>query len=1098
MLSITGARTPRFIHTVRWLIAGVLTLALNQAGAHWTEQTELLDWAQRGRLYWCLHYSTHTRPLVDLFLDGGQTLVHGGAFDSAETAEYARQRGLRLMPYVCSRTTTTQEMAKHPQLKDAVLLKPDRSEVLAYNNPVRRYGSLFAPAWPEFVRERTRQIMDRPDVAAVFYDNVFMLDDHHTNAVAAWQTWATAHHVDPGDDMPALRESGPRAAAARAFNAETLVAYYAGLRAFNRQHDPPLLISPNLGSLPGYGPAIMEAGAVDLVFYETMSHPPFENNAYRYKLGLAASHGRPTGILAYLPPQIAAQRGVQTWHEGMHHFFWPASPIAEEFSLAAAEAAACGGVYIPAYNLFPASPITDLADPFHQRIHRAIKQSYTFLRAHEKVFSKARPGSNVGLFHSTTTQIQDRRAQNVEGLARALMAAGIPFEVVVAADLAGKGTSGLDTLIVQNVLYLDEPTAAGILRFVQRGGRVIVSDGCGSFDSLGRPASFESVKRLMEPLRLINRPLAEWKLENFKADRAWYRVAGREGRATLEFPGPAGRYVAQIKMLDENDGTSSFSFAVCGQTIFEGKLDYEDERSHWFITPPLDLAPGDLVTLTVRPHGGEMGRTESVVFSAAGSGLGAPLGKGRVFHSPVKLEERPAGELAGLLCPKLRVPQPQKVTVNVLNVPGEGLQTIHLVNYDFRYEVDQPGVFANDDGTAEARTVLSRPQAVVRKQLRIEHPEKLVEPVLQVHAFATTDCEAGLAVTINGRPAGHIRSGDAKHSGWTELPLDRSLLARENVIELRASGALDNNRWWQLSIDTNTLTGLSFVSADGGKTFKSDDLSQDLKTQTGEFMIRVVDRRLGAPRGDPANLALNPGLEDQRTPHSETKLSVVPCKQLEIVAGGRPKQCLALSPEAPAAWIAGKQRGDSTVYTVPQVGIYTMLALADSRARLEPLRKAHAAASSWTIPPVTTPLRQVMTGWQPYGKGFVADSAEPHGGELCVRCETKPAQPSAGLVQQFDLQQKEPRPICITAWSRAENVSGRRDGDYAIYVDATCADGTVMNGRCAPFATGTHGWEQATLRLSPKAPIRVLRLHLMFRRHAGRVWFDDVELKTEQ
>jgi hypothetical protein len=244
-----------------------------------------------------------------------------------------------------------------------------RCSWLAYGNPLRRYGCLFAPAWPERVREYTRRVMDRPDAAAVFYDNVYVNADHHPLAVAAWKKWAAAHGVEPGDDMPPLGDDGPRGAAARAFHAGTMVAYYAGLRAFNRQHEPPRLVCPNLGSLPGYGPAILEAGAVDLVFYETMSHPPFENNAYRYKLGLGASHGRPTGILAYLPERVAAERGARTWHEGMHHFFYLSSPVAEEFSLAAAEAAACGGTYIPCYGLFPSLPITDLSDPFDQRIH---------------------------------------------------------------------------------------------------------------------------------------------------------------------------------------------------------------------------------------------------------------------------------------------------------------------------------------------------------------------------------------------------------------------------------------------------------------------------------------------------------------------------------------------------------------------------------------------------------------------------------------------------------------------------------------------------------------------------------------------------------
>ncbi len=930
----------------RCLVALLWICLLGQAQAHWTEQPDLPEWAQRGKLYWCLHYSTHTRPLVDLFLDGGQTLVQGGAFDSPQTAEYARQRGLRYMSYVCSRTMTIQDMANHPQLKGAVLLKPDGSELLAYNNPVRRYGCLFAPAWPEFVRQCTGQVMDTPDTAAIFYDNVYVNEDHHPMAVASWKKWATDHSIEAGDGMPALREGGPRGAAGRAFNAEALIAYYAGLRAFNREHQPPLLISPNLGSLSGYGPAIMEAGAVDLVFYETMSHPPFENNAYRYKLGLAASHGRPTGVLAYLPEKIAAQRGIRTWHEGMHHFFYLSSPIAEEFSLAAAEAAACGGTYIPCYNLFPSLPITDLNDPFHQRIHRAIKQSYAFLHAHESLYAGTRPGANVGIFHSTATQIQGRLAQNNEGLAKALIAAGIPFEVVVAADLTGDGTRGLDTLVVQNALYLDESTAAGILRFAERGGRVILTGGYASFDPIGRPATYASAQQLLEAVRLVNVPLAQWKLEGFERENGrQFRVKQKTGLATLRFAGLAGRYIAHIRMLDENNGTSPFSLAVGDKVVFEGKLDFEDERMHWFSSLPFDLVPGDALTLTVHAHAGERGRTQAIVLTAADTGSGTPVGRGEVVFSPGPIEDLPAENLVRLLRPKVHVLNPGKTLVNVLDCPGKAVQTVHLVNYDFRYKVTVPGLYATDD---------------------------------------------------------------------------------------------------------------------------------------------------------PKNLAHNPGFELMSTPHAETELTIAPAERVEVLMKGKSCACLALSPESPPAWLEGEAKGDATVYTVPRVDIYTMLVLADSRAALEPLLQAQIAAAPWTIPPVTVPLRRVLADWQPYGKGFVTDTTNPRGGKQAVRCENDSSSQKAGLMQQFDLQQEEPRPIVISAWSRAENVAGKPDSGYAIYADATCDDGSIMKTLNSPFPTGTRDWNQATLKISPTKPIRVLNLYLLFRGHTGRVWFDEVSVKAEE
>jgi hypothetical protein len=1084
-----------------WIARRVILLVsictLGQAQAHWTEQPDLPDWAQRGKLYWCLHYSTHTRALVDLFLDGGQTLVHGGGFDSPATAEYAWQRGLRWMPYVCSRTTTIAEMAKHAELKEAVLLKPDGSEFLAYNNPVRRYGSLFAPAWPEYVRQCTARLMDRPDAAAVFYDNVYVNDDHRGEAVAAWKQWAAVHGIAAGDDVPALREAGPRGAAGRVFQAEALVAYYAGLRAFNRQHQPPLLISPNLGSLPGYGPAIMEAGAVDLVFYETMSHPPFENNAYRYKLGLAASHGRPTGILAYLPEKIAAERGTRTWHEGMHYFFYPSSPLAEEVALAVAEAAACGGTYIPCYNLFPSLPITDLNDPFDQRIHRAIKQSYAFLHAHQPLYAAAAPGSNVAIFHSTATQIQDRRGQNNEGLAQALLAAGIPFEVVVAADLTtAAGARGLDTLVVQNAVYLDQSTATGILRFAERGGRVVLSGGYAGFDPLGRPVSYAPARQLMQALRLVAVPLAQWKLEGFEPEGTLFRVKKHTAQATLRFNGTPGRYAAHIHMLDENDGTSPFSLAVGGKMVFQGKLDFEDERMHWFSSPPFDLAGGDTLTFTIHAHAGERGRTEAIVLAAADAGTGAAMGRGQVVFSPGTVKELPAEQLVRLTRPRVRVANPGKATVNVLDCPGRAIRTVHLVNYDFRYHVTIPGLYATDDGQQKARTPLTRPQVVIRKRLHVANPQAVVEPVLQVYGLATPKCTAELAVALNGRPAGRISQEAGKNRGWFEMPLDRSLLGVDNQIEIRAEGQLGNDRWWQIGIDTATHAGGSFYSSDGGKSFTAADLSPDLGTQTGEFMIRIEDRRPDAAGEDPRNLAHNPGFEAITTLHGETVLSVRPAERIEVLVEGSPRPCLALSPEAPPAWLRGEAKGGTAVYTVPRVGIYTMLALADSRSALEPLVQAEEAAAPWKIPPVTTPLRKVLVDWRPYGQGFTLDDAGPLDGKQAVRCENDSARQSSGVVQQIDLQQKEARPIVISAWSRAENVSGKADSGYSIFVDATCDDGSVMNGLNARFPVGTHSWNQATLKISPTKPIRVLNLHLLFRGHSGRVWFDEVSARA--
>lgn len=1074
---------------------GLLALALlttTVASGHWTDHPELPPWAQRGRLVWALHYATTTRSLVDLMASHHQTLIPGGSFDSPETAAYAASLGMRYMPYVCSRTFTTAEIARTPELADAMLLHPDGSEFLAYGNPARRYGCLFMPAWPAYVRERTRQVQDRPDTAAVFYDNVYVNDDHRPAAIAAWQTWARAQGLPPGDDMPRLRE-GELQAAARAFNAAALVDYYRGLREFNQQHDPPLLISPNLGSLPGYGMAIVEGGGADLVFCETMSHPPFERNAMRYKIGLASSHGRPTGILAYLPPKIGAQRGEKTWHEGMHSFFYPSSPLPEEFSLAVAEAAACGGSYIPAYNLFPSLPITDLTEPFCRRIHHALKQSYDFLEACGDLNTAGRPGSDLGVLYSSLTTLHNYRGQNLNALGDALSAAGLPYEVVCTADLPD-GLAGLTTLVVPSLEYVDRETIEGLLAFVRGGGEVVLTGPFATTDPLGQTAEFASARELTAPLRLASLPLRDWQLDGFEPEGpTLVKVTGGTGTATHRFDGAAGRYRAYLSMMDENDGTSTWRLSAGERTVAEGRLDAEDNQHHWFTTEPFDLRPGDLLRLTVNADAGELGRTESFVLCADDAG-GAALGNGRVRWWPTGLETLPARELAGLFATPVRLPSPGQVFVN-LQRGAAGWSAIHLVNYDFRYEVAQPGLYASDDGSAEARVYFSGRPVVLRKRLAVPRPGEVHDPVLQVQVTTTADCDAELVLTLNGQPAGRLPMAGAR--GWQELPIDRARLRPENVIEVRAEGALDLNRWCQIGIDTDAAGGGSEFSEDGGATFTADDLSPDLKPQRGEFLIRIVDRRPDGAPDEPGNLVVNGGFDAVRVPHSETRLTIHPARDLQVVVSEpRPTPALLLAPDHAPQWLTGAAREGETSYTVPSLLVHGIVLRHPDRAVLAPYAARMQAAAPWAEAAPNEPLRAKVSGWEPYVGGFEIDRDAGHLRPGSLTCRNDSATDQRGAVQTIQVNQTVPGKLTVSAWSRAEAVSGPADAHYSVYIDATCTDGSVFHGRHAPFAVGTHGWHQATFVLDSPKPVASLRLFLLFRNHAGQVWFDDVSLSV--
>ncbi len=1069
-------------------------------GAHWAEQPDLPHWAQRGRLHWALHYARTDKKLVDLFLDHGQNLVHGGNFDSTATAEYAQKHGLHYMPYVCSRTVTTREIARTPQLKNAVVLHADGSEYLAYGNPVRRYGCLYAPAWPEYVRNRTRRLWDRADVAAIFFDNaMWPVDDHNPGTIHAWNDWATQHGLAPGDDVPSIYNS-TLAAASRAFSLESLTHYHAMLREFCHGHTPALLNCPNAGN--AYGLAVAAAGAIDLFFYETMTHPPFVNNAFRYKAGLAVTHGRPTALLAYLPPRVAAERGVRTWHEGMHHFFHPSSPLPEEFALAAAEGAACGGTYVVNYSLFPSLPITDLDDPFCKRVHREIKQVYTFIRANEDLFAAARPGSDVAVLYSPITDVQNRRLQNTSALNDALIAAGIPYEVVVPADLGSPdGMSGVRVLLVPGVAYADAKTAQGVLGFIRSGGRVVLTGDFAVYDPLGRPAKWPAAREIMNALRIVNRPIRSWKLTGFIPEGTDHiRVRKQTGLASMRYDGAAGRFIAYLCITDENDGTSSFSLNVGSTVVYSGKLDLENEQRRWFTTAPFQLKTGETVALRVDADAGERGRVFSVVLAAAAGGSeGVGIGKGRVIYSPQGLEKLPLARRLDLLRPRVCLVRPGKTFINVMTVPDSGLRTIHLVNYDFRYQVAHPGRYATDDGQQNARMFFGGQPVVVRKRLRIADPARVVQPVIQFHGLATADCTGRLVFTLNGQNAGTINAADLAGASWHEVPVARRLLHTDNIVEVRAEGDLDGmKKWMQIGIDTDTHNGDSWFSTDNGRTFTDKDLSTDRKAQTGEYMIRILDKDPGGELRDTANLVKNPGFEDVRIPHSNTRLEVVPARDLEIdLNGARERACLAVSPDASPQWLPVTVRNGNAEVRVPSVRIYTVLVLADTRAALEPLRSAQLRAAGWTLPRVTEPLRAVVSRWRAYGQGFQIDRTRPRSGTYCIRCTNRDKTGISGAVQTFEFSAKPPRGLTITASSRCTDVSGPADAHYSVYVDAICTDGTVFNGRNTPFQTGTQDWRQATLHIEPPVPLRSLKLFLLFRKHTGIAWFDDIRMTVE-
>lgn len=140
--------------------------------------------------------------------------------------------------------------------------------------------------------------------------------------------------------------------------------------------------------------------------------------------------------------------------------------------------------------------------------------------------------------------------------------------------------------------------------------------------------------------------------------------------------------------------------------------------------------------------------------------------------------------------------------------------------------------------------------------------------------------------------------------------------------------------------------------------------------------------------------------------------------------------------------------------------------------------------------------------------GFEADGGEFAGWELwedgyavgpgrrrteAVRCRNEEPL-RRGIGQRVVLAQRRPRPLLVSGWSKASQVSGRRDSEYSLYVDLIYADGEEVWGQHAPFDTGTHDWQEGRLLIRPAKPIRELSVYGLFRGHTGEARFDDFGL----
>jgi hypothetical protein len=135
--------------------------------------------------------------------------------------------------------------------------------------------------------------------------------------------------------------------------------------------------------------------------------------------------------------------------------------------------------------------------------------------------------------------------------------------------------------------------------------------------------------------------------------------------------------------------------------------------------------------------------------------------------------------------------------------------------------------------------------------------------------------------------------------------------------------------------------------------------------------------------------------------------------------------------------------------------------------------------------------------WRSYSKGFDYDISgmNARSGSRSVHVFNDSLTDFRGVYVSVQLDQDTASALEISGWSKGIDVSGNSDNDYAVYVDSRYTDGTSLYGQCARFSTGTHDWEYSSFVIRPEKPIASCSVYVLFRRHTGEAWFDQLALR---
>jgi len=575
----------------------LLALAISPALAHWDDHGELPDWARRGYCEWGHGANVNGRikwggngfgvdvPNINLLLYCGRNLMQTISYLDDEAKRIGEGAGVKRQPYICSKTIWWRsEFPKAPQLEKCTIVKPDGTRVLLYNNPERYGGCYSSPIWLDYMKQRVDSLMSDKksgQVHSIFFDNASDYDCYCADCQAGFRVWSRERYGQEMDLMDCPKTPEGRAAKA-IFDADVAVRFFKAIKQYlAEKYSPNILISPNISVGYGWSSYLVNQGATDLVMIEEgFTFPPVDSTVLKYKLGLAASHGKTTGQLLGLSQTLRRVRALALDKNNemgiLESFVYP-----EEHKLSLAEAMATGGTCQVSFALRE-QKITANNEPYQVQNREAIHQYAEFHRQHLPLFDLAQPSAKVAVVHSVMTELCLRSTRSALAEAtRTLQRVGIPYEVLIEEDLTPEQLAGYKLLVMPEVRLLNRDRCAAVEQWLERGGALVQLGSLAQADELDRAYAPEQVPALGKLPQGDPQPLGRghaWRprqgLDEVKAADLLAQLQRMAGPLEhIRVPGVASRSDAGTRvfcnLLQSHDGKTRMAHLVNSAVTYD-------------------------------------------------------------------------------------------------------------------------------------------------------------------------------------------------------------------------------------------------------------------------------------------------------------------------------------------------------------------------------------------------------------------------------------------------------------------------------------------------------------------------------------------------